>query len=114
MVDSSPWTPARPALIHQYPSEKGRSPCLSADTPADQDPPNISDGAISPRRLSAHLPGQQADAVMRAVSEHFDQRSYAVRLSGWWLIVCTSAGAHWAAEATDLPVYRTNLPNPQR
>jgi hypothetical protein len=64
---------------------------------------------------------------MRVVSEHFGQFWYAVKLSGWWLVVCREAGAHWGAkagqytrdfaraltEATGLPVERTAPTNPE-
>lgn len=98
---------------------------MTVERPRDRKPPYISDGCIHLGDMPQNPSGQQADEVMRVVCDHFDQVWYAVKLSGWWLIVCREAGVHWGAkagqytrnfaralaEATGLPVMRGSVMN---
>ena len=93
---------------------------MTAETPADRNPPYVWNGTIQVGGLPKNPSTTQADAVMRVVSDHFGQQWYAVKLSGWWRIICTEAGVGWGAdheqrtrdfpraltEATGMPVVR--------
>lgn len=91
---------------------------MSADKPINTKPPYVWNGAIQLGDLPRNPSTVQADEVMRVVSEHCGQHWYAVKLSGWWRILCKEAGVGWGAvegqrtrdfaralaEATGMPV----------
>jgi hypothetical protein len=72
---------------------------VTAKEPADPTPPCVTDGTIQLGAFPQNPSTTQADAVMRVVSEHFGQQWYAVKLSGWWRILCPQSGVGWGADA---------------
>jgi hypothetical protein len=100
---------------------------VTADKPADQTPPYVKDGTIQLGAFPQNPSTARADAVMRVVSEHFGQQWYAVKLSGWWRILCPQARVGWGADAgqrtrdfsralaqaTGMPVERTAPASPE-
>ncbi|OLF13493.1 hypothetical protein [Actinophytocola xanthii] len=93
---------------------------MPAEKPFDRKPPYVWNGTIQVGDLPPNPSIAQVDEVMRVVSEHFGQRWYAVKLSGWWRIICKEAAVEWGAapgqrtrdftralaEATKMPVVR--------
>lgn len=93
--------------------------------PAEHTPAHVRNGTIQLGAFPQNPSTAQADAVMRVVSEHFGQQWYAVKLSGWWRILCPAAGVGWGADAgqrtrdfsralaqaTGMPVERTTPDN---
>jgi hypothetical protein len=65
---------------------------MAADRPSDNEPPYVWNGTIQLGDLPRNPSTAQADEVMRVVSEHCGQLWYAVKLSGWWRILCKEAG----------------------
>lgn len=93
---------------------------MTTDQPTDHNPPYVWNNTIQLGALPRNPSTVQADEVMRMVSEHYGQQWYAVKLSGWWRIICKEAGVGWGAvegqrtrdfaralaEATGMPVVR--------
>lgn len=93
---------------------------MAAEKSYDTKPPHMWNGAIQVGDLPRNPSIAQADEVMRVVSEHFGQQWSAVKLSGWWRIICQQTAVGWGAapgqltrdftraltEATGMPVVR--------
>lgn len=70
---------------------------MATEQPHNTKPPYVWQGTIQVGDLPQNPSITQADEVMRVVSDHFGQRRYAIKLSGWWRILCQEAAVGWGA-----------------